>query len=95
MSAKRKSISSDLKRLDKMTNADIDYSDIPPLDESYFKKEIVIIPQKKDSVTLRIDHDVLELYRKHGKGYQTLINAVLKMYAYTRLKKHHKQKTKR
>ncbi len=31
MSAKRKSISSDLKSLDKMTDADIDYSDIPPL----------------------------------------------------------------
>ncbi len=61
MSAKRKSISSDLKRLDKITDANIDYSDIPPLDESFFKKEIVTLPQKKDSITLRIDHDVLEL----------------------------------
>lgn len=45
MSAKRKSTSSDLKRLDKMTDADIDNSDIPPLDESFFKKEVVTLPQ--------------------------------------------------
>jgi len=47
MSAKRKSISSDLKRLDKMTDADIDYSDIPALDESFFKKEMVTLPKRK------------------------------------------------
>jgi uncharacterized protein (DUF4415 family) len=86
MNAKRKSISSDLKRLDKMTEADIDYSDIPPLDESFFKKEIVALPQKKDSITLRVDHDVLEFFKRQGRGYQTLINAVLKTYAHARQK---------
>jgi uncharacterized protein (DUF4415 family) len=86
MNAKRKSISSDLKRLDKMIDADIDYSDIPPLDESFFKKEIVALPQKKDSITLRVDHDVLEFFKQQGRGYQTLINAVLKTYAYARQK---------
>jgi hypothetical protein len=46
---KRKSISisSDLKKLSKMTEADIDYSDISALDKSFFKKEIVVIPQKR------------------------------------------------
>lgn len=94
MSAKRKSISSDLKKLDKMTDAEIDYSDIPPLDESFFKKAIVVLPEKKDSITLRIDHDVLEFYKHQGRGYQTLINAVLKTYAYTRQKKSLKDKHK-
>jgi uncharacterized protein (DUF4415 family) len=84
MSAKRKSISSDLKKLDKMTDEDIDYSDIPPLDESFFKKEIVALPQKKDSITLRIDHDVLEFFKHQGRGYQTLINAVLKTYVHAK-----------
>jgi len=84
MSAKRKSISSDLKRLDKMTDADIDYSDIPPLDEEFFKKAAITLPQKKDSVTLRIDHDVLEYLKHQGRGYQTLINAILKAYVYSR-----------
>lgn len=74
-----------------MMDADIDYSDIPPLDESFFKKEIVILPQKKDSVTLRIDHDVLEFLKHQGRGYQTLINAILKTYVHAR-KKHLKGK---
>jgi hypothetical protein len=32
----KKTIASDLTRLDRMEDADIDYSDIPPLDESFF-----------------------------------------------------------
>ena len=34
----------------------------------------------KTSINVRIDADVLQWYRDHGKGYQTLINAVLKAY---------------
>lgn len=94
MSAKRKSISSDLKKLDKTKDSDIDYSDIPALDESFFKKELVTLPQKKDSITLRIDHDVLEFFKDQGRGYQTLINAVLKTYVHAK-QKHPKMKTKR
>jgi len=86
MSVKKKSITSDLKRLDKMSDKDIDYSDILPLDDSFFEKETVKLPQKKDSITLRIDHDVLEYFRHHGRGYQTLINAVLKTYMLARLR---------
>lgn len=86
MSAKKKSISSDLKKLDKMKDKDIDYSDIPALDDSFFKKEMVTLPKKKESITLRIDHEVLEFFKHQGKGYQTLINAVLKAYVYAKLK---------
>jgi len=49
MSTKRKSISSDLKRLDKIADSEIDYSDIPPLDISFLKKEIVTLPHKKSN----------------------------------------------
>ena len=77
-----------------MTDADIDYSDIPPLDESFFNKEMVTLPQKKDSITLRIDHDVLEFYKHQGRRYQTLINAVLKTYAHAKQKKPLKDKHK-
>ena len=94
MSAKRKSISSDLKRLDKMTDAEIDYSDSPPLDESFFTKQTVMLPQKKDSITLRIDHDVLEFFKHQGRGYQTLINAILKLYVQAN-RRHQRGKRKR
>ncbi|MBI5447492.1 MAG: BrnA antitoxin family protein [Gammaproteobacteria bacterium] len=90
MNVKKKSISSDLKKLDNMKEADIDYSDIPPLDESFFQRKTVTLPRKKDSLTLRVDHDVLEFFKQQGKGYQTLINAVLRTYAHT--KQHRQQK---
>ena len=38
------------------------------------------MPTTKTSITVRLDTDVLERYRKQGKGYQTRINAVLRTY---------------
>ena len=35
---KKPSIKSDLPRLDRMRDANIDYSDIPPLDKTFLKK---------------------------------------------------------
>ncbi len=67
-------------RVDNLKDADIDYSDIPELDDQFFTKETITVPQKKDSITLRVDHDVLEFFKHQGKGYQTLITAVLKTY---------------
>lgn len=58
----------------------IDYSDIPSTDEKFWESAEVIIPQKKKSITLRLDSEVLEWFKEHGKGYQTKINAVLKTY---------------
>jgi uncharacterized protein (DUF4415 family) len=80
MNAKKKSIMSDLKRIDKMTDKDIDYSDASPLDDSFFTRKTVQLPRKKDLITLRLDHEVLEFFKHQGKGYQTLINAILKTY---------------
>ncbi|MBZ5624488.1 MAG: hypothetical protein LAQ69_38185 [Acidobacteriia bacterium] len=34
----KKSIKSDVARVDRMTDADIDYSDMPPLDKAFFTK---------------------------------------------------------
>lgn len=80
MKEKPKSINSDLKRIDELSDNEIDYSDIPPLDESFFTKTTVQLPKRKSSITLRIDRDTLEWFRNKGKGYQTLINAVLAAY---------------
>jgi len=38
------------------------------------------MPQRKESITLRLDQDVLAWFRAMGRGYQTRINAVLKSY---------------
>lgn len=71
---------SDLDRLQAMKDEDIDTSDIPELDESFFAKAVIHLPEPKASVTLRIDREVLNWFKSQGKGYQTRINAILKAY---------------
>ena len=70
----------DFKRLRAMRDADIDYSDIPRLDESFWKAATLIMPEPKDRLTIRLDHDVVEWLKKNGRGYQTRINAILRSY---------------
>ena len=76
----KKSIKSDLKRLDKMSDKDIDYSDIPEFDEAFLRSvEMKITPEKKP-ISLRVDADVLDWMKSQGKGYQSRINAILRSY---------------
>jgi uncharacterized protein (DUF4415 family) len=77
----KRSSETDLRRIDAMSDEDIDTSDIPPLDEQFFKKATIRMPERKLSVTLRVDKQVLEWFKSQGKGYQSLMNAVLKAYA--------------
>lgn len=80
MTVSKKPTKSDLKRLDKMSDNDIDYSDIPEFDEEFLRTvEAKITPEKKP-IALRLDADVLEWMRSQGKGYQSRINAVLRAY---------------
>jgi uncharacterized protein (DUF4415 family) len=76
---KKRSIKSDLSRIDRMRDSDIDYSDIPPLDKSFLKKATVPWPPVKKQLTIRIDADILAWLRAQGKGYQTRINRILRV----------------
>ena len=76
----KKHIKSDLKRIDAMQDRDVDYSDIPELDESFFEKARVVVPPGKKQLTIRLDEDVLEWLKAQGKGYQSRINAILRAY---------------
>jgi uncharacterized protein (DUF4415 family) len=69
----------DWKRIDAMRDEDIDYSDIPKQGPDFFANAI-IWPGPKKQITLRIDPDVLTFFRKHGRRYQSTINAVLRKY---------------
>jgi uncharacterized protein (DUF4415 family) len=70
----------DWNRLKEMSDSDIDYSDVPKLDKSFFKHAQVRMPKRKQSVSLRLDPDVLDWFKHKGQGYQTRINAVLRAY---------------
>jgi uncharacterized protein (DUF4415 family) len=69
----------DWERLAKMEDEDIDTSDIPELDDTFFQNAELRVPVKKP-VTLRLDADVLEWFKAGGKGYQTRINQLLRKY---------------
>jgi uncharacterized protein (DUF4415 family) len=74
----------DWDRVDAMKDEDIDTSDIPELDASMFANAKILLPQRKESITLRVDKDLLEWYKSLGKGYQTRMNAVLSLYMKTK-----------
>ena len=76
----RKKSKTDWDKVDQLTDDKIDTSDIEPLDEEFFRTAELQMPIRKKSITLRMDSDVLEWFRKQGKGYQTKINAILRTY---------------
>jgi uncharacterized protein (DUF4415 family) len=75
----KKTSQTDWKRIDAMRDEDIDFSDIPEQGPDFFANAI-IWPGPKKQITLRIDPDVLKFFRKEGRGYQTVINGVLRKY---------------
>ncbi len=74
----KKSIKSDLAKIDRIKDADIDYSDIPALDKSFYTKATEAWPPTKQQLTIRLDADVLKWMKAQGRGYQTRINRILR-----------------
>jgi uncharacterized protein (DUF4415 family) len=62
------------------SDAPIDYSDIPPLDEEFWSHAIrnPFYRPVKSQLTVRLDSDVLAWLKAKGRGYQTRINAILR-----------------
>ncbi len=80
----KKKSDTDWEKLSRLDDNEIDYSDSPELDNSFFENATIKLPEPKKAVNLRIDNDVLEWYKKQGTGYQTRMNAVLRMYMITK-----------
>ena len=76
---KKASTKTDWKRLKNMSDDEIDTSDIPELGADFFARAELRQPPKQP-VTLRLDVDVLEWFKRQGEGYQTRINKLLRLY---------------
>ena len=67
-----------------MTDKDIDFSEIPEVTPEMFARGIVRRGLKpvvrKKQLTLRMDSDVIEWFKRQGRGYQTKINSLLRAY---------------
>jgi uncharacterized protein (DUF4415 family) len=74
----KKPTKTDLARIDRMKDEDIDYSDIPALDDAFLAQPTVQWPPAKQQLTVRLDKDVLDWLKAYGKGYQTRINRILR-----------------
>ncbi len=70
----------ELKTLAQQPDTHIDYSDIPPLTDEYWKNAVrnPFYRPIKMHTTVRLDADVLVWLKQQGKGYQTRLNAILR-----------------
>jgi uncharacterized protein (DUF4415 family) len=47
--------------------------------DGFFSKTDLLLP-KKQTITIRLDADVLDWLKRQGRGYQTRINKLLRSY---------------
>ena len=70
-----------VEQLAKVKDKDIDYSDIPELDDEFWNKAELVEPDRTEQVTLRVKRSVLTFFKAgSSRGYQTRINQVLESY---------------
>lgn len=67
-------------KIDAMTDDELDYSDSPELTEEMMRIAFTRKPIHKKAVSLRLDDDIIEFFKKHSDKYQTKINDVLRAY---------------
>ena len=76
-------IKSDLERLRNTTDAEIEAqiaNDPDWSDDWNWSDAVLVIPPKKTAISIRVDEDVLDYFKKQGQGYQRRMNAVLRSY---------------
>ena len=69
-----------LEQIATVQDEDIDFSDIPELNEGFWQDAKLVEPDRTEQITLRLKGSVLAYFKASGKGYQTRINRVLESY---------------
>ena len=73
----------DLSRLRRVKDPEIrrtSPAELANLPADFWDEAEVVAPTPKRAVSIRLDEDVLEWFRRSGPRYQTRMNAVLRMY---------------
>ncbi|MHB1620799.1 MAG: BrnA antitoxin family protein [Sulfuricella sp.] len=70
----------EIKALQALPDNQIDYSDAPPTSPEEWRNAAIgkFYRPIKQQLTLRIDADVVDWFKRQGKGYQTRINELLR-----------------
>ena len=78
-----------LARLAAQPDSEIDFSEIPPLKEEFWRNAVrnPFYRPVKQQLTVRLDADVVAWLRRQGKGYQTRLNRLLREAMLKHIKK--------
>ena len=95
--APRHKIKSNLEKLRNLTDEEIEASIANDPDWQEFKdidwdRAVVVIPPKKKAISIRVDEDVLDYFKKQGSGYQRRINAVLRSFVQQNVRQNRKKR---
>ena len=77
-----------MTKLRRKDDKNINYEDSPSTTKAFWRDAEVFMPQHKIHISLRLDEDIVDYFKKQGSGYQSRINAVLKAYINAHI--HHK-----
>ena len=74
----------DWARVDALTDEDITRAvtsdpDAAPIGIDW-SDAVLVMPARKKAISIRVDEDVLDFFKKEGAGYQRRMNAVLRSY---------------
>ncbi len=93
LAANRRASRTDWAKAAAMTKEELEASIAADRDEAGmvidWDSVTVELPKPKTDLHMRVDRDVLDFFRKTGKGYQTRINAVLRSYV-SRMRRHNR-----
>lgn len=82
--AKRKASSTDLKKVDAMTDAKLEKIISDDEDERDLKPDwtraLLVFSEPKQSVHLRLEKETIDFFKARGKGHISRMQAVLKAY---------------
>ncbi len=78
----------DWAKVNSMTEAELEATILADPDDVHgeldWTKAVRGLPPPKEHINLRVDHEVMQWFRSTGKGYQTLMNNVLRAYVDSR-----------
>ena len=89
-------LQNEITKLRQLTDNEIDYSDIPETEASWFAAAELALEltsnNPKSKISMLVDHEVLDFFKASGRGYQTRINAVLKGYVWDKKRQQENKK---
>ncbi len=71
----------DWARVDALADEEIDTSDIPPLDEGFFVRAKLRMPDGSTAVTLQLDPETYSWFKSLGTESEERMRAALRLYA--------------